>query len=91
MTLPRVAPKQREGRLQECERSDQVDGQHPLELVERVVGQSWLWRWAEGAGIVDDEIQSADFVRGVDQRGAVCRVGDVAGDPADDLTVRGRP
>ena len=76
----------RERELGERERGDHVDGVDALELGERVGVQGRLRARAEEAGVVDEEVDPV--AGGGDERLAVARVGDVAGQRVDGRALR---
>jgi hypothetical protein len=80
-----VAQRGEDG-LHERERGHDVDGEEVRELVGRQVGQGGQRTRAERARVVDQEVEPRS--RGLGQRGAVPRVGDVARDRGDAVRVR---
>ena len=69
--------------LHQCDRHDHVDVEHRAQDVEVDRAQRGERAGAEGARVVDEQLHRAELRRRPCERGAVGRIGDVAGD-ADD-------
>ena len=80
-----IDPRPRE--LDQRERREHVDAVDLLEHVERVVGERRLRARPEQRGVVDEQVELAS--RGLDERVAVARIGDVAGDGGGPGELRG--
>ena len=81
--------QERQRVLHQAERCDDVHLERHAQFVERVVRQRRKWRRPQRAGIVHEQIETAELDRRIGQGAAVRRLGDVPRDGHDAGAVSG--
>jgi hypothetical protein len=80
-----TAAQQGQRGLGERQRGERVHGQHRLDVVERLRGEGRQRGGAERARVVDQQVESAGGLHGLDQTGSVTGVPHIARHGGDDV------